>query len=155
MRPRDRIVAATAALAAVAAVAVVVAGSGGGPPTIGTHTQQALRRLSQKTGYTEYLDGRPYDIEAIRTTYRHAQAVLGHGSSKPSPPATESVYLLAMRGRFNGLVGFVSRSEAIRIGAHERLPKVLEIMVAAKSLQTLESGTARTYPSSSTMVSIG
>lgn len=154
MRRRDRIVAATVALAAVAAVAVVVAGSGGGPPKIGTHTQQALRRLSLKTGYTEYLDGRPYDIEAARTTYRHARAVMG-GSSTPSPPATESVYLLAMRGRFNGLVGFVSRSEAIRIGAHERLPKVLEIMVAAKSLQTLESGTARTYPSSSTMVSIG
>jgi hypothetical protein len=154
MRPRYRIVAATVAIAAVAAVAVVVAGSGGSPPTIGTHTQQALRRLAQKTGYTEYLDGRPYDIEAIRTTYRHAQPVMG-GSSNPSPPATESVYLLAMRGQFNGLTDFVSRSKAIRVGAHERLPKVLEIMVAAKSLQTLESGTAATYPSISNPVSIG
>lgn len=154
MRPRDRIVAAAVAIAVVAAVAVVVAGSRGGPPTIGIHTQQVLRRLAQKTGYTEYRDGRPYDIEASRTTYRHAQAVMG-GSSNPSPPATESVYLLVMRGRFNGLVGFVSRNKAIRIGAHERLPKVLEIMVATRSLQTIESGTAHTYPSSSNMVSIG
>jgi hypothetical protein len=154
MRPRDRIVAAAVAIAVVAAVAAFVAGSGGGAPTIGANTQQALRRLAQKTGYKGYLDGRPYDIEAVRTTYRHAQAVMG-GSSNPSPPARESVYLLAMRGRFNGLIGFVSRSEAIRVGAHEGLPKVLEIMVAAKSLQTLESGTATTYPSVSNPVSIG
>lgn len=154
MRPRYRIVATAVAIAAGVAVAVVVAGSGGGPPAIGTHTQQALRRLAQKTGYTAYLDGRPYDIEAIRTTYRHAQAVMG-GSSSPSPPATESVYLLAMRGRFNGLIGFVSRSQAILAGGQERLPKVLEIMVVAKSLQTLESGTAARYPSISNPVSIG
>lgn len=154
MRPRERIVAAAVAVAVVAAVAVFVAGSGGGGPTIGANTQQALRRLAQKTGYTEYLDGRPYDIEAVRTTYRRAQAVMG-GSSSPSPPATESVYLLVMRGRFNGLIGFVSRSEALRIGAHVRLPKVLEIMVAAKPLQTLESGTATTYPSIPNSVSIG
>jgi hypothetical protein len=99
-------------------------------------------------------DGRPYDIRVGWTTYSRAQAILG-GSSKPSPPPMESVYLMAMHGRSNGLIGFMPRREAIRVVTPQLIDRVLEILVSAKPLQMIESSMLNRYPAIKNAVRIG
>jgi hypothetical protein len=141
------------AVAAVALGAYLSGGADGKPASIAPHTQRALLRVAQRTGYTQGDDRRPYDVTVIRTTYRGAMAIIG-GSSSPSPPAREPVYLLAARGRFNMLIGFMPRGQAIRRASPRYTDHVLEVLVSARSLQMIESGLLDKYPKLSNAVDL-
>jgi hypothetical protein len=117
-----------------------LAAASGGHPAITPKTQNRVLRAAQgvarKAG-----DGHPYDIRATRMTYRQGQVMLG-GSMSSHPRLSESVYLIAMRGRFNPSAGFVANKYA------KRVPEVIELLVAARSFQQSEedTGTHLPYP---------
>jgi hypothetical protein len=50
---------------------------------------------------TRHGDSHPYDVEAVRTTHRKAERVLGTGGELYVVPPNAIVYVVAMRGHFN------------------------------------------------------
>lgn len=139
----------TVAGAVVIGLLLVV--TSGGSPAIAPGTQRALLRLVRAQARTNG-DGHPVDIEVSHTTYRAAQKILG-GSSSSHPPEDAPVYLVAMRGRFNPLAGFVPNR--VYFKSHPRPPlEVLEIAVTASPLQQYESysGQRLGYPKLSNVV---
>ena len=50
---------------------------------------------------THHGDSHPYDVEAVRTTHRTAERILGSGGELYVVPPNATVYVVAMRGHFN------------------------------------------------------
>ena len=152
MRNRRR-AAATVAVGALALACLALALGVGGSPPITERAQHALLRLAREQARTNG-DGHPFDIEAVRVTYRRARAILG-GSREPHVPWDESMYVVVMRGRFNALAGFVSNRVFFKSHPHPAV-EVLEIMFTERPLQNYESGQGPgRYPKLSDAVHLG
>jgi hypothetical protein len=50
---------------------------------------------------TRHGDSHPYGVEAVRTTHREAERILGTGGELYVVPPNATVYVVAMRGHFN------------------------------------------------------
>jgi hypothetical protein len=152
MRKRGR-VAATVAVGALAVSGLAPADRVGDSPPITDRAQHALLRLAGKQARTNG-DRHPFDIEAVRLTYRRARLILG-GSRSDHVPWGEPMYVVAMRGRFNPQAGFISNRVAFRLDPHPPV-QVLEMMFTASPLQEYESDQfPGPYPKLSHVVHLG
>jgi hypothetical protein len=95
-----RVKCALAAFSVVLAPLLVGCGGSGDPPSTGGIPASVRTQLLEDALTTARQNGdpRPYDIEAVRTTY--GEALNLRGARKLGAPASRPVYLIAMRGDF-------------------------------------------------------
>jgi hypothetical protein len=69
-------------------------------PGIPPGARAALPRAATAIA-TSHGDSHPYDVEAVRTSHRKAERILGTGGELYVVPPNANVYVVAMRGHFN------------------------------------------------------